>query len=381
MSSIPARSAYDLSLPDWQRLCADWGIPTFRADQLLRGLYHGGAGSFAEISNLPRTLRERLAAGLRNLEGTARLVQCAGSAGQTRKLLLELADGQCIETVLIPTRRDGHEHSAAPSVTVCVSTQAGCAFACAFCASGQRGLVRNLSPGEIVAQVLQAARLLGERPANLVFMGIGEPLANYDAVLQAVRLLNAPEGLGIGARRITLSTCGVVSGIRRLAGEGLQVELSVSLHAPTDAQRSALMPVNRRWPLAELIAACRDYTASTRRIVTFEYTLVSGFNDRPADAAALLRLLQGLNCRVNLIPLSPVAEFEGRTPPVPVQYAFRDALLQGRVNTTLRRSRGVRHAAACGQLRLRSLPDPARPATPHPPGASPLSGPQANPGS
>ncbi len=337
-------SALDMTPDAWRDLCRGWGVPAFRAGQICRALYVRRAGAFEAMHTLPAALRARLAESFLDPEGTARVQAVEGRRGGTRKLLLALCDGQCVEAVVIPARG---------RVTVCVSSQAGCAFGCAFCASGKRGLVRDLGCGEMVAQVLRATELLGGRPGNVVFMGIGEPLANYEPVLGAVRVLNHPEGLGIGARHLTLSTCGVVPGIRRLAEEGLQVELSVSLHAPTDAQRDVLMPANRRWPLAALMAACRDYTARTNRIITFEYTLVRGFNDRPSDARALLRLLAGWPCRVNLIPLSPIAEFDGETPPAEVLEAFREALVRGGVNATLRRSRGADVNAACGQLRLR----------------------------
>lgn len=342
--SPPNRSAYDLPPPAWTALCEEWGVPAFRATQIRQWLYARQVATFEEMATLPAILRARLAGTFRNLEQTARLREASGDEGSTRKLLLELHDGQCIETVLIPAQ---------DRTTVCVSSQAGCAFACAFCASGKLGLARDLTPGEIVAQVLHASRIGGARPSNIVFMGIGEPFANYDATLAAVRTLNDPDGLGIGARHITLSTCGVVPGIRLLAEEGLQVELSVSLHAPTDAQRTSIMPVNKRWPLPELMAACRDYTARTNRIITFEYTLVRDDNDRPVDADALLRLLRGLKCRVNLIPLSPVAEFDGQTPRSDTLHGFRDALLRAGLNATLRLSRGKDVDAACGQLRLR----------------------------
>ena len=250
-----------------------------------------------------------------------------------------------METVLIPAAKDRR--------TVCVSSQVGCGCGCAFCASGLNGCTRSLSAGEIAAQAARAARLLGRRPDNVVFMGIGEPFLNYDAALAAARRMNdpAPDGLGIGARRITVSTCGVVPGIERFAGEGRQFELSVSLHAPTDEQRAALMPVDRKWPLGVLVPACRAYTERTGRIVTFEYTLVAGFNDRPEDARALLALLRPFPSRVNLIPLNPVKEFSGRTPSAATCEAFRAALERGGLNATLRRSKGRGVNASCGQLR------------------------------
>lgn len=318
----------------------------------MQGLYGRVVQDFSEIAGLPLALREQLAQSFSDLESEARLVEVSGQEGKTRKMLLELGDGEVIEAVLIPMRRRGGGESASGQVTLCLSCQAGCAFGCAFCASGKRGLIRNLTTGEIVAQAVHATRLLGVRPGNLVYMGIGEPLANYESVLQSIRLLNSPESLEIGARRITVSTCGLVPEIRRLAGEGLQIELSVSLHASNDMQRSAIMPVNRRWPLPDLIAACHDYTAATKRIITFEYTLIGGFNDSPDDVAGLIELLQGLACRINLIPLSSIEEFNGEAPPYHVQEAFRRALIQGGINTTLRRSRGAQYNAACGQLRL-----------------------------
>jgi len=287
-----------------------------------------------------------------------------------RKWLSACRDGERIESVLIPSE---------DRWTLCVSSQIGCAYGCAFCASGKAGLSRNLTAGEIVDQAVLATRWLRNaqaagtigpverdpdrrhdrplRPHNVVVMGMGEPLANYDAVLKALRILNAPNGLGIGARHITISTCGLVPGIRRLSGEGTQFELSVSLHAPNDALRSRLLPVNKRWPLRELIAAGQEYTARTGRIVTFEYTLVRGLNDQPEQARELAALLSQWNCRVNLIPLSPVDEFDGEAPDEAACLAFQNILKQSRIHTTLRRSRGRSVDAACGQLRLRRMQD------------------------
>ncbi len=354
----PTPSAYDLAPGDWSALCQERGLPAFRAGQIVRWLYQPVPG-FEAMTDLPGALRAELAAAYRGLDATAVLEEAGRADVGTQKLLLRLADGAFVESVVIPAARG--------RTTVCVSSQVGCAFRCAFCASGALGFTRNLSAGEIVAQVLRAAERIGHRPDNVVFMGTGEPLANYDAALAAVRALNDPAGLGIGARRITISTCGVVPGIRRLATEGLQVELSVSLHAPTDAQRSELMPVNRSYPIADLLAACADYTAATDRIVTFEYTLVRGFNDSPADARALVRLLRPLKCRVNLIPLNPTEHFPGRTPPESTLYGFRDYLMDAHLNATLRVSRGGGIDAACGQLHLRRLgrraSKPSAPAT------------------
>ena len=353
-------SLYDVPLTEWPVLCAGWGAPVFRAKQIVEWLYKRQVMSTVEMTNVPEALRQKLCESFAGLEGTARVLDNGRpSSGvdcrQTKKLLLELADGECIETVIIPAK---------DRVTVCVSSQAGCAFGCAFCASGVGGLVRNLSQGEILSQVLWASREIGKSPNNIVFMGTGEPLTNYENVMGAVRVLNDGKAFNIGARHITLSTCGVVPGIERLATEGMQVELSVSLHAPTNAQRDRVMPVNKRWPLEELMAALDRYIATTNRMVTFEYTLIHGFNDSPQDADALVHLIRGQGSgargqrderlyRVNLIPLSPVAEFDGVCPPEKTMWAFLTRLIESGVHATLRLSKGLENDAACGQLRLR----------------------------
>lgn len=348
-TSTTRLSAYDLPLADWSSLLHSLGLPAFRASQVRRWLYKPVLG-FHEMSDLPQDLRTTLATSYRGLHETAALEdQAHTSENGTQKLLFRLADNHLVESVLIPAR---------DRLTLCLSSQVGCGFHCAFCASGALGFTRNLSRGEILAQALHCTLIHGKRPDNIVFMGIGEPFANYDEVLAAIRVLNDPNALGIGARRITLSTCGVVPGIQRLASEGLQIELSVSLHAPTDAQRSELMPVNRTYPIRELLDACDAYTQATDRIVTFEYTLVQHFNDSPRDARTLIALLRGHKCRVNLIPLNPTEHFPGKRPPDSTLYGFRDALLCAHINTTLRLSRGATIDAACGQLRLRRISKP-----------------------
>lgn len=338
-------SAYDIPLDQWPTVCRDQHLPAFRAKQLQRWLYKPVNG-FGEMSDLPAALRETFAQTWRGLDETASIEDVGQADVGTRKLLLRLSDGHFVESVIIPAK---------DRATACLSSQVGCGFRCAFCASGALGFTRNLTRGEILAQALRISQVLERHPDNIVFMGIGEPLANYDEVLAAIRVLNAPDGLGIGARRMTLSTCGVVPGIRRLATEGLQIELSVSLHAPTNEQRSELMPVNRSWPMDDLLRACAEYTEATDRIVTFEYTLVRGFNDSPRDARALISLLRGMKCRVNLIPLNPTEHFPGQRPSEATLYGFRDALQSAHINTTLRLSRGGGIDAACGQLRLRRL--------------------------
>ncbi len=360
-ASPPLPSAWGLLPAEWKPLCKELGLPAFRADQIVTGLYQQFAQSWSDLTTLPQELRERLSQrfSLAPLE----TVHIHDAPDGVRKLLLGCPDGERIETVLIPSK---------DRMTQCVSTQVGCDFRCAFCASGQLGCVRDLSASEIVGQVMAACQLMrpaaapaaaprpGARPAlprpgNIVVMGMGEPFDNYDNVLRALRILNDQKGINIGARHITLSTCGVVPGIRRLADEGLQFELSVSLHAPDDVLRSRLMPVNKRWPIAELLETCRAYNAQTGRVVTFEYTLVKNLNDRPRHAEALAGLLRHLPCKVNLIPLSPVEGFEGERPEDRVCLAFLDALLKAKINTTLRKSRGKDVDAACGQLRLRRL--------------------------
>jgi len=331
---------HSLDRSELEAWLAKRGEPPFRAGQILQWLYEKRVDDPAQMSNLPQPLRAGLAEDFcfRPLEQRA----VEGAPDGVRKLLVRLTDGELIEEVLIP----------APSRrTVCVSSQVGCKFACAFCASGRNGLRRNLQPGEMTGQVLLAAAEYGDRVTHVVFMGVGEPFDNYETVLKAARLLNSPEGFGISARRITVSTCGLIPGIRRFACEPEQFELSVSLHAPDDELRTRLMPVNRRYPLNDLLVACRDYTEATGRIITFEYTLVRGVNDTVECARQLIRRLKPFPCRVNLIPLSPTPEFKG-APPDPVSAAYFIRMLgDAGINATLRRSKGGGVQAACGQLR------------------------------
>jgi 23S rRNA (adenine2503-C2)-methyltransferase len=324
--------------------CAGRGWPAFRARQIWRWVYVQRVADWESLTNVPPAQRAELAAAFELVP--VRLRDIAGRPPESRKLLGALRDGECVETVLLPARQ---------RQTVCLSSQVGCRFACAFCASGQSGFARDLTAGEMVGQVLLAAQLLSDRPHNVVFMGMGEPLDNYDQTLRAVRILNDPAGLAIGARRMTLSTCGIIPGIERLAGEGLQIELSVSLHAPDDALRSRLMPVNRRYPLPALLAACGAYTRRTGRIVTFEYTLIQGVNDGRDQALALAALLRPIQGRVNLIPLSAVAEYHGAAATPAAAREFAAVLERAGVNATLRHSQGGRIGAACGQLRRRTL--------------------------
>jgi len=339
---------YNLRLEALEHLMAEWGQPAFRARQTFRQLYRRLAADPHQMSDLPLALRERLAAetrvGLLQLER-----QQTADAGLTRKALWRSEGGVVLESVLMV-----YEDRS----TVCVSTQAGCAMGCVFCATGRLGLLRNISAGEIVAQVVWANRELralvpgppGERVSNIVFMGMGEAFANYERWWSAVETLHDPHGMHMGARTMTVSTVGLVPGIRRLAEEALPINLAISLHAPDDELRSALMPINKRYPLAELMAATREYIAGTKRRVSFEYVLLEGRNDTPAHGVALARLLRGMLCHVNLIPWNPVPGMPlGRSERRRV-LAFQDELLKASIPCTVRVERGVEIAAACGQL-------------------------------
>ena len=341
---------YDLSQADLGELLQRWGQPAFRARQLYRQLYVNLATDVDAMTDLPAALRERLRAETRIGSLTPRREQVA-DAGETRKALWALPGDAVVETVLMryPDR-----------ATVCVSTQAGCAMGCVFCATGKMGLLRNVGSGEIVEQVLHFERhLRRERAAgdgridhvtNLVFMGMGEPFANYDRWIAAVERLHDPAGFNLGARNMTVSTVGLVPGIRRLANERLPINLAVSLHAPNDELRSSLMPVNRRYPIADLMAAVQDYIAQTHRRVSYEYVLLQGQNDTLELAAELAERISGMLCHVNLIPWNPI-------PGTPLERshrrrvnAFQQALVERGVACTVRVERGVEIAAACGQL-------------------------------
>ena len=330
---------YDLTSAELASLLA--GEPAYRVRQVWSGLYENLAAP-EEMTSLPKALRERLGA-LPDLQPALSLArESVADDGATVKWLWSLHDGRLVETVLMhyPDR-----------TTVCVSTQAGCAMACGFCATGQAGFDRNLSTGEVIEQVVAAARAArgsGRRLGNVVFMGMGEPLANYDRVWPAVERLH--DDLGLSARHLTLSTVGIVPGIRRLATEALPVNLAVSLHAANDELRDELVPINRRYPLDELMAACREYLDAKRRRLSFEWALIDGVNDRDSDAAELALLAMPLGAHVNLIPLNPTPGYLTRgTPPRRVA-AFRDRLRSLGVNATVRRNRGTDIDAACGQL-------------------------------
>jgi 23S rRNA (adenine2503-C2)-methyltransferase len=338
----------DLSSDELLRLIVEWGQPRFRAAQVWRWIYHTLTDDPDEMVNLPKDLRQKLASEtlVGRLQEVDRLVD---EDGLTEKALLETGDGQLIEAVLM--RYSSRN-------TVCVSTQVGCPIGCLFCATGHAGFTRDLTTGEITGQVLHYARQLGEQNAhvtNVVFMGMGEPMLNFDATWRAILNLNDREGLALGARRFTVSTAGVVPGIERMARESLEVGLAISLHAPTDEVRDLLVPVNRRYPLARLLQAARLYIQRTGRRVTFEYALAAGINDSPEHAQQTAKLLQGMLCHVNLIPLNPAAGCDFQPSAREAVLAFQEILVQARIQTTVRLRRGVNIQAGCGQLRGRHL--------------------------
>jgi 23S rRNA (adenine2503-C2)-methyltransferase len=338
---VPARSLLDLDLSELGAELLALGAPAYRARQLFRGLHRRHARAWGELSDVPAALRERLAARFR-LEALELRVR-RDSADGTAKLLLAAADGQTVETVLIPTT--------AGRLTVCVSSQAGCALACAFCATGQMGLARNLRAGEILEQVYWAEEPgAARRVDNVVFMGMGEPLANYAQVVRAIRILADPLGYGFSPRRVTVSTSGLVPQMQRLATEGLEVRLAVSLHAPDDALRSQLMPINRRYPIAEVVAAAAAYAERVGRRVSYEYVMLRGVNDGDAQATVLAQLLHGQRAHVNLIPYNETASGFTASPPDRIR-AFAQRLRTRGVPCTIRASRGQDIAAACGQLK------------------------------
>ncbi len=359
-------SIYDLSRREIEQLINDLDEPSFRADQLWVALYRSLATSFDEMTTLASSLRAKV--GRRyTLDCLTAVTHLESKDGSTDKILFRLGDGELIETVLMRYAADGHRKA---RKTVCVSTQAGCALSCTFCATGQQGLRRNLSSGEIVSQVLHMERLArredereiaagrrrrGERQGvtNVVFMGMGEPFANYDQTMAALRILNDEQGVHIGARHMTVSTVGLVPEIRRFAGEEMQVNLAVSLHAADDETRNQTMPINRRYPLAELLRACRDYAAQTKRRVFFEYVLLQGQNDGVEQAAKLGRLLRRMLCHVNLIPVNPTGAGPYGRPTQGAAKRFQEELARAGVPSTIRMEKGIDINAGCGQLRAR----------------------------
>ena len=331
----------EMELGELEKALETRGIERFHARQLYRWIYRRGIVDFELMTDLARALRTRF--GQEFVVSTPRVVNDERSADGTRKFVLELADHRRIESVFIPDT---------PSMTFCISTQVGCAMSCGFCLTGKMGLVRNLTAGEIAGQVrvLAAATGLLDSPFNIVLMGMGEPLHNYDNTMKALRILHAEHGLAVSPRRVTLSTVGIVPGLERLAREPLMPNLAVSLHATTDEQRTALVPPNKKYPLADILDACRRFPLKKRSRITFEYVLLDGVNDTPDDARRLARLLSGIKAKVNLIPLNPAPGIPYDRPSDARVDRFAQILADRHITVSVRKSRGQDIRAACGQL-------------------------------
>ncbi len=340
---------YDLDFPALTELLKSWKEPAYRSKQIWQGLYQHFYHSSEQFTNLSKSLREKLKE-LDFVGITPSLVQDSGD-GQTRKTLFKLQDGHLIEAVLM--RYDPDTYSGHGRRTLCISTQAGCAMGCVFCATGQMGFKRHLTSGEIVAQVMYYADMLQAESltvTNIVLMGMGEPFHNYDNTMAAIDRLNDADGYNFGARRFTISTVGLVPAIKRFADEKRQVNLAVSLHAADDAARVEMMPVNKRYNIEEILDACHYYVEQTSHRVTFEWALINGVNDTPEVAKKLAARLRGLMCHVNAIPLNPTDGYKGQATPRERAIQFKETLEQARIPCTIRMRRGVDIQAGCGQL-------------------------------
>jgi 23S rRNA (adenine2503-C2)-methyltransferase len=366
------RLIHDLPLPTLTSFLAEWGEPAYRAQQIWQGLYQHYYNSPAEFTNLSLSLRTKLVENL-HFEALKSISQLASRDHQTVKTLFRLHDGQTIEAVLMrygdPASSGAERSRDAVSTTglrpfaqrgkkqgrrtLCISTQVGCAMGCVFCATGQMGFKRHLSSGEIVAQVMYYARQLhekGEKVTNVVVMGMGEPFHNYDNTMAAIDRLNNPQGYNFGARRFTISTVGLVPAIRRFTEEMRQVNLAISLHAADDALRSSMLPVNKKYPIDEILAASREYISTTGRRVTFEWALIRDINDTPEQARMLATKLSGLLCHVNVIPLNPTQGYPGQPTTRQRAEKFKEILEQAGVACTIRLRRGIEIQAGCGKL-------------------------------
>jgi 23S rRNA (adenine2503-C2)-methyltransferase len=332
----------DLLPAELESLAESLGAPRYRGRQIASWIYRKGVTDIEAMSDLPRDLRHALAE--RAVVGVPAVERRVPSRDGSEKLVLALADGARVQSVLMP---DGDR------LTLCVSSQVGCGFGCAFCFTGTMGLERNCSAGEIAGQVVAAARVLepGRRITHVVYMGMGEPLANYQATVKSLRILTDPQGVGLSPRRITVSTVGLVSGIERLAGEQLRVNLAISLHATRNEVRDRIMPVNRGFAIEEVLAACRRFPLPVRQRITFEYVLLDGVNDSAEDARRLARLIAGIRAKINLIPFNDWDGSGFGRPPLPRILAFQGLLLEQGITATVRWSKGEDIGAACGQLR------------------------------
>jgi len=348
MSELPF--IYDLEHSDLKNLLAELDQPSYRADQIWQGLYKNLWNTPDEFTNLPKTLRELLEQSVR-FEALKPVKYLDSSDGQTRKTLFHMHDNRLIEAVLM--KYDPSTHKGQGRRTLCISSQAGCAMGCVFCATGQMGFKRHLTSGEIVAQVMYYARMLhdqDETVTNIVLMGMGEPFHNYDNTMAAIDRLNDPDGYAFGARRFTISTVGLVSKIRQFADEKRQVNLAISLHAADDEERDKIMPVNKRNNISKLLEACRYYVDQTSRRITFEWALISGVNDTEEVARKLASRLKGLMCHVNAIPLNPTTGYQGRATDRQSAAKFKATLEQAGIPCTIRMRRGIDIQAGCGQL-------------------------------
>ena len=345
------RSIKSLLFDELSNLLVEWGEPAYRAKQIADWIYQKRVASFEAMTDLPEATRKRLAETF--VLASTTIIRVLGSKDTTRKFLLRLGDRNFIEAVLIP---------ASPALygdrsdrrTICVSTQVGCAYGCKFCASGLEGWTRNLEPGEIVDQLIALEASTGEKIDNVVFMGMGEPLANLANVVRAIRIINSPRGLGIGARHITVSTSGLAPQIRAVADNPMQFRLAISLHGATDEVRNQIMPINRKYNLAALLEACRYYVSRKKQHLTFEYILIDGINDSEDQAHTLAAHSRALSTKVNLIPYNTVEGLPWSRPPRNRQERFLAILRSHEVPATLRREKGHDIEAACGQLRLQT---------------------------
>jgi len=330
----------DMSLSELENFISIFGKEKYRARQIMKWLYQSNAASFDDMTDLSRTFRNEIHDAARI--GLPEIVKTQVSNDGTKKILFELEDGVLIESVLIP----GKNHW-----TVCISTQAGCQMGCAFCLTGSRGFRRNLLPSEITGQITRLFRETeeGENLKNIVMMGMGEPLANYENVIKAIRIITSDVGFGFSHRKITLSTCGIAPMIEQL-GRDICINLAISLNAADDTIRSALMPINKKYPIEKLLTACRNYPMPGRRMLTFEYILIAGMNSRPEDAEKLARLLRGIRCKINLIAFNEFPGPEFRAPSLDEMRAFQQILLREHYTAIIRASKGSDIMAACGQL-------------------------------
>ena len=337
------KNFYDFDYVEVKTMIEEWKQPKYRTDQIWNGLYEQLVNSPDNISTLPADLQSKLSANF-EFDALEPVTYIESKDKETVKYLFQLNDGNKIETVLMKYRKRN---------TLCISSQAGCAMGCTFCATGQLGFMKNLSPGEIIQQVLFFARLLKEQDqkvTNIVMMGMGEPFHNYDNTLKAINILNHEKGFNMGARRFTISTVGIVPGIKRFTEENSQINLAISLHASQNDLRSSMMPVNKKYPIEDLIQACREYTEQTNRRITFEWALIQNVNDSVEEADRLAGLLKDMLCHVNVIPLNPTKGFDGERSEKDRIHIFQKRLESHGIPCTIRMRRGIEIQAGCGQL-------------------------------